>query len=179
LFVLVLGRSGKGKTLFASYLAARSYYLAGIPVASNTPLYFPYKPLSSWADVDNLRDHFVLIDEVNNLIDGRSASSSLNKERTIRFNQYRKQNLIVVMTAQQWGRVDKSIREQLNLLYICTYHDIYEEILTVRAFLADEINGFVPAPSLDLVLRTTDLYHMYDSFAHVTDLNLSGAGVSV
>jgi hypothetical protein len=98
------GRLAVGKTL-SGVIEAYDRYARGRQVYSNIPLSFPHTPIKEPKDFINLKDGFVLADELWSLIDNRRAMSKLNDIMTIICIRSSKKHFEIFYT-QQYLQID-------------------------------------------------------------------------
>jgi len=132
----VTGKPGSGK----SYLLVRKckYYLEhGIDVYSNIQIderklnLKPYKPLfrkqkelgkcfywQSLADFRYINNGIVLLDEAGAYFEPREWAKFSLEDR-VKFQQHRKQRLDILLSVQNFARVDAIIRQLTNAVYEC------------------------------------------------------------
>ena len=113
---LVSGSKGSGKTLTAT-LYAYEAYKKGRVVVSNIKLSFPHERLNkheiqSIMKQGNLRNCFLLLDEVHTITDSRRSMSKKNVDWSYFFTQSRKLGVDIMATTQRVGQVD--VRYRLN-----------------------------------------------------------------
>jgi len=134
----VTGKPGSGKSYFLVRMA--KYYLErGVNVYSNIKInekqlnLKPFKPLfrkplklgecyfwQSLADFRYIHDGIVLLDEAGAYFEPREWAKFSLEDR-VKFQQHRKQKLDILLSVQNFARVDAIIRQLTNTVYECRH----------------------------------------------------------
>lgn len=133
--LLVVGRRGSGKTLFAVKLAVQRMR-AGFPVYANFEILDVFTGLRAgriedWEQVYDLNGATVIIDEANSWIPSRKWDATPMKALK-KFAESRKDSCELVFTAQHEERVDKVVRELADWIVICNRSPLPKKIPLYR-----------------------------------------------
>ncbi len=127
------GGRGSGKTLSMSIVGALAL-IKGYNVFANYPIRFAYRRRdgirrvceSTPVEIEDLitfkpfiRDGFVLLDELNLWASNRGSSSLVNRLLNGWIQLMRKRNLAVGITVQAFETLDKFLRWQTDMTFVC------------------------------------------------------------
>lgn len=150
------GTLGSGKSYSAVDLAYREY-LNGRPIFANFDLAFGRR-IRSWLEVVSIRDGLFVWDEAHLDLDSRQFSSM---SCTPWLTQTRKLGVDLVYCSQDFGQVDKRLRDLTDVLIRCSAVSSLGRRGTRMLVLA-----LHPAPRLTsdkLVMHSPAIYSMYDT----------------
>jgi len=129
----VHGKPGRGKTVFMTHLAWYAQK-AGLKIYANYNLYgLNFTPVLTFHQLEQMVDGIAFIDELWKWIDSRRAmrNESIDISDVLIFG--RKNNIILVFSAQRFHQLDKRIRDNCDYVVrpkmmddFCCKADIYE-----------------------------------------------------
>jgi len=144
----IVGRQGHGKTITASILASYTSRVLKSPVYSDYPLKGA-KRIITKDQLMNISSGIVVLDEFHQNIDSRDYKNNIFMSNWI--TKLRKKDLITFYTTQDFGQVDKRVRQNTQHLILCqkspngdiwlTFVDMYTGKFT-RRFLIDQPERF-------------------------------------
>lgn len=142
-----VGLSGSGKT---TMMIARSYkaYESGVQVYSNMKsLKFPFTYYNTLEEMYNIKNAYIIADELWMSIDSRVAGSRRNRVMSYLLNQIRKNNVILEYTAQQLHSIDKRIRDNTRYLHFPEFKTIENKnfpkgYIRNKVYELDTISGY-------------------------------------
>jgi len=114
----VYGRMGSGKTLLVVTWAMRHAFSSSVPIVTNFGLKVSSRVVTSWAEVYQLRDCVLILDEAH-LWASSNSSKALSLEGRQFISQARKRGVCIVWVSQAPTRVAKALRELTTDLVQC------------------------------------------------------------
>lgn len=119
---LVLGRLGAGKTTFASLRARQLAKASGRAVAT-TGQDWPseWQPVSRWADLEQLRDVVLVLDEIHIVCPSMRGHQTKSNEVEMHhfLSMLRKRGVCVVATTQAWTKPATVVRQLVTTVWKC------------------------------------------------------------
>lgn len=108
----IVGELGAGKTLALTYFGWRNWYFKQKQIFSNYRFYgFPYIPIKTIRELDNMKSGFFAGDELWLSIDARSSLTTKNRVTGGILLRSRKRDLNFCFTSQSIDQIDKRIRK--------------------------------------------------------------------
>lgn len=141
--VLYRGSRGKGKTL-TMVKDALKYQLLGWKILTNLDG-TPFEKISSEyiLSLDGSSQLFntvLLIDEIELFFDSREWTRSESKKFGRFLQQIRKRNVPILCTAQFTDLIEKRLRQQIDILVICSFdkvsqkcHNVYVDLTSIES----------------------------------------------
>lgn len=143
----ILGKLGRGKTCLLTALAYFNYKFGSLYVKSllyprlfnlsnsheiyaNYHLKFPYKPVTCYDELDDMKSGSAFLDEFWVWADSRMSMTNKNKSVSMLALKSRKRDLDIYYSAQNWSRIDKRIRNITDILIMPDY-DMRTGIISV------------------------------------------------
>jgi len=111
----ITGELGSGKTLGLTFLGFKNWMFRKQKIYSNYHLYqIPYIYIDGIDKLDQMRDGFVMCDEMWIILDSRCSRSIANRLTSSILLKSRKRDLTYCFTAQMLDLLDKRIRKILD-----------------------------------------------------------------
>ena len=111
----IVGELGAGKTLSLTYLAYRNF-LKGKKIYANYKLVFPYTPIKSVRDLENMQEGFFAVDELWLWVDSRASMTKKNRIVSRILLSSRKRGVHLAYTTQSFIQVDKKVRNVTDFI---------------------------------------------------------------
>lgn len=116
--VLFLGAKGSGKTAFATYFSLLIAEIFDLKLYANFPVYSDrYVPLTSMAQLDDITDAVLLVDELQTLADSRNFKNANNSVLAKQLANARKNGVFYYGITQFHHNIDLRLREQFSLIF--------------------------------------------------------------
>jgi len=112
-----VGELGAGKTLSLTYFAYLNY-LKGIKIYSNYHLNFPYEPVRTLEDIEDMREGFFAGDELWLWMDSRASQNKKNRVISAILLKSRKRNIQIAYTTQSFGQIDLRVRRITDFIAV-------------------------------------------------------------
>ena len=161
-----IGTLGSGKTLGLTYWAARNY-ARGKTVYANYRLNFPFIPVTTPEQIEDMQEGFFAADELWTWADSRKIFSKQKRFVTPILSKSRKRGIEIGYTVQYFKQIDKRIRQVTDIVVMpqmdgndppqrCSFY-IYE----------------MPVMKLIKVIKikTFPIFNLYDTNEEVSELD--------
>ena len=112
-----VGELGAGKTLSLTYFAYLNH-LKGVKVYSNYHLNFPYEPVRTLEDIEDMREGFFAGDELWLWMDSRASQNKKNRVISSILLKSRKRGIQIAYTTQSFGQIDVRVRRITDFLAV-------------------------------------------------------------
>lgn len=177
------GSFGSGKT---SAMVARSYELAkrypDLTIVTNITLtHFPKKtkilPLKTPKDIVNApRPALILIDEIGTIFNSRDfakSKESVPKPVYQHLCQCRHRDLMIYGTCQNWGQLDKQIRDITHSVRVCrtALSHPFSRMQTVKIFDREEYDMWYSDRKTPIRMLKGSVYIQTDKIRNLYDTN--------
>ncbi|WP_029215624.1 zonular occludens toxin domain-containing protein [Kallotenue papyrolyticum] len=114
----VEGRFGGGKSALASFLAVTMAAERGCGLYANYHLQGA-TPVRYIAELYDIWDSILVLDELQATVDSRGAMSRSNAEFLEWFDQSRKQGNELFVISQALHKLDRRVRDMVDILFVC------------------------------------------------------------
>lgn len=157
----VFGLQGWGKTALTTYfgILAKEF---GYDVYSNYPLSFEYIPIKTLKQAQNVRNGYLLLDEIWRWVHARTSSTKINKEMMSICLLNRKRGVSIIYNTQLKRTIDVILREVTNYRYLphmVKYEDGKKYIhYVVRDLIDRESEEMVIPMSIDEIGKCFNTY---------------------
>ncbi|KXH75943.1 MAG: hypothetical protein AM326_08240 [Candidatus Thorarchaeota archaeon SMTZ-45] len=151
-----VGELGAGKTLSLTYFAYLNY-LRGVKVYSNYHLNFPYIPVTSIEDIEDMKEGFFAGDELWLWMDSRASGSKKNKAISSILLKSRKRGVQICYTTQSFGQIDNRIRNITDFI-ACPFMSPKEQWCKVLILSRATMNKVKW-----LKFKTAEIFPLYDT----------------
>lgn len=178
---IYLGAFGQGKTssmVRDAYNICRRYpsvtLLTNVDVL-NFPKHTKIQKLRCARDILNAPDNtLVLIDEIGTIFNSRdwaSSKGSMPKPLFQHICQCRHRHLAVLATTQDWGFLDKQLRQIATDVTVCSasFAHPFSRKITNKRYNAREYDNFQSNPLLPLTCLSVDVYLQTDFIRSLYD----------
>lgn len=151
-----VGELGAGKTLSLTYFAYLNF-LKGVKVYSNYKLAFPFEPVRTVEDIEDMREGFFAGDELWLWMDSRVSHSRKNRVISAILLKSRKRDVQIAYTTQSFGQIDLRVRRITDFI-ACPIMSPKEDWCRVL---------ILSNPSMQKVrwlkFRTEEIFPLYDT----------------
>jgi len=160
-----IGNMGGGKTL-SMVRHAYEKYLNGFTVYSNIKLEFPHEKLDLQLILDYAKEErqfprsVFIIDEAHIYLEARRSASKRNLIISYFILQTRKKDILLLYTTQNFGQVEKRLRDQTDIIVSCFTKHTKKGTFTLNKIQARKMEGVVQRKS---VFKSSDYYNLYDT----------------
>lgn len=163
MIVAIDGGLGAGKSYTGAWLAYQEH-LSGRPVYSNAPIVFAHR-VSSWQALMSIRFGMFVWQEAHLDIDSRAFAT--NQSITPWLTQTRKLGVDIVYDTQNFGQVDKRLRDLTDILIRCS-KITGEGGRGTRLVVVDLFNERIMSDTI--LMHSQEVYKLYDSYALILPL---------